>query len=86
MHVVPDSADYESQRQSVSIEDDPAMGDCSRSQGGAGLLNLQELLTDAAFAETPLWWSQLTIIGRLRGSWVFHEPAGIPGAPGAMPR
>ena len=53
---------------------------------GAPLLDLQELLTPAAFAEVPAWWSQVPIVGRSRGRWVFHEPKDIPGAMGAMPR
>jgi hypothetical protein len=54
---------------------------------GTGVLELRELLTDAAFAECPLWWSNLPIVGRARGRWVFSDVA-LPdaGLAGSLPR
>ena len=54
---------------------------------GTGVLSIRELLTDAAFAESPLWWSNLPIVGRARGRWVFSDVA-LPGSglAGSLPR
>ena len=53
---------------------------------GADLLDLHDLLKPEVIAELSKWWSSLPIVGRQRGRWVFQEPAGIPGKPGAAPR
>lgn len=54
---------------------------------GTGVLAIRELLTDAAFAEIPLWWSNLPVIGRARGRWVFSDVE-LPqaGIAGSLPR
>ena len=56
-------------------------------ESGAGVLTIRELLTDAVFAESPIWWSNLPIVGRARGRWVFSDvelPKG--GTAGSLPR
>ena len=53
---------------------------------GADLLDLHDLLKPEVIAELSKWWSSLPIVGRQRGRWVFQEPAGIPGKPGAAPQ
>ena len=54
---------------------------------GTGVLSIRQLLTDAAFAESPLWWSNLPIVGRARGRWVFSDIE-LPqsGTAGSLPR
>ena len=68
----------------TSGEAHDAMADVEQ---GTGVLSIRELLTDAAFAESPLWWSNLPIVGRARGRWVFSDVA-LPGSglAGSLPR
>ena len=42
------------------------------------LFRLEELVTDAVFAEVGNWWANLPVVGRARGRWVFVEPNGLP--------
>ena len=54
---------------------------------GTGVLEMRELLTDAAYTEVPKWWENLNPVSRSRGRWVFSDVA-LPeaGNPGSLPR
>ena len=71
----------------IPLQANPAVRPTTMAEQGTGVLQIRELLTDAAFAEAPLWWSNLPIVGRARGRWVFSDVA-LPeaGLAGSLPR